>query len=133
VNLGSRLEGLNKVYGTEILLSETTAELAQESFRFREMDLVRVKGRKQPVRIYELVENSEAQLPKEKEQALSEFAAGLEAYRQQFWEEARGLFKQSMALWPEDGASRIMAERCEIYQETPPPEEWDGVFEMKTK
>jgi adenylate cyclase len=133
VNLGSRLEGLNKVYGTEILLSETTAELAQGSFRFREMDLVRVKGRKQPVRIYELVDNSEAQLPKEKEQSLSEFAAGLEAYRQQFWEEAKGLFNQSLALWPEDGAARIMAERCEIYKETPPPEEWDGVFEMKTK
>jgi adenylate cyclase len=133
VNLGSRLEGLNKVYGTEILLSETTAELAQGSFRFREMDLVRVKGRNQPVRIYELVDNSEAQLPKEKEQSLSHFAAGLEAYRQQFWEEARGLFKQSLALWPEDTASRTMAERCQIYQETPPPEEWDGVFEMKTK
>jgi adenylate cyclase len=133
VNLGSRLEGLNKVYGTEILLSESTAELAKGSFRFREMDLVRVKGRKQPVRIYELVDNSEAQLPEEKEQSLGEFAAGLEAYRQQFWEEARTLFNQSMELWPEDGASRIMAERCQIYQETPPPEEWDGVFEMKTK
>jgi adenylate cyclase len=133
VNLRSRLEGLNKVYGTEILLSETTAELAQGSFRFREMDLVRVKGRKQPVRIYELVDNFEAQIPKEKEQSLSEFAAGLEAYRQQFWEEARGLFEQSLALWSEDTASRVMAERCQIYQEMPPPEEWDGVFEMKTK
>jgi adenylate cyclase len=121
------------MYGTEILLSETTAELAQGSFRFREMDLVRVKGREQPVRIYELVDNSEAQLPEVKEQSLSDFAAGLEAYRQQFWEEARALFNQSVELWPEDSASRIMAERCQIYQETPPPEEWDGVFEMKTK
>ena len=133
VNLGSRLEGLNKMYGTEILLSEATAELAKGSFRFREMDLVRVKGREQPVRIYELVANSEDQLPKEREQSLSHFAAGLEAYRQQLWEEARTLFKQSMELWPEDTASRVMAERCQIYQETPPPEEWDGVFEMKTK
>ena len=64
---------------------------------------------------------------------MSHFAAGLEAYRQQFWQEAMGLFKQSLALWPEDGPSRVMAERCEIYQEAPPQGEWDGVFEMITK
>jgi adenylate cyclase len=128
VNLGSRLEGLNKMYGTEILLGENTAD-----FQLREVDLVRVKGRKQPLRIYELLGNSEASLPKEKEQSLSYFAAGLEAYRQQIWQEALGLFKQSLTLLPEDGPSRIMAERCRIYQETPPPGEWDGVFEHVTK
>jgi adenylate cyclase len=99
----------------------------------REVDLVRVKGRKQPVRIYELLGNSEASLPKDKEESLSHFAAGLEAYRQQFWQEALGLFKQSLTLLPEDGPSRVMAERCQLYQEAPPPEEWDGVFVMTTK
>lgn len=133
VNLGSRLEGLNKVYGTEILLSENTADLAQGSFRLREVDFVRVKGRKQPVRIYELMDKSGTSLPGDKEQALSFYRDALEAYRQKFWDKAMGLFKQSLALWPEDGPSRTMAERCEIYRETPPPEEWDGVFEMKTK
>ena len=133
VNLGSRLEGLNKLYGTEILLGENTAELLGGSFLLREVDLVRVKGRKQPVRIYELVGNSEALLPKEREQSLRHFAAALEAYRQQFWQEALGLFKQSSALCPEDGPSRIMAERCQIYLEAPPEEEWDGVFEMMSK
>jgi len=133
VNLGSRLEGLNKTYGTEILLGENTADLLDGSFLLREVDLVRVKGRKQPVRIYELLGNSEASLPKEKEESLSHFAAGLEAYRQQFWQEALGLFKQSLTLLPEDGPSRVMAERCQIYQEAPPPEEWDGVFVMTTK
>ena len=133
VNLGSRLEGLNKTYGTEILLGENTAELLEGSFRLREVDLVRVKGRKQPVHIYELLGNSEASLPKEEEESLSHFAAGLEAYRQQFWQEALGLFKQSLTLLPEDGPARIMAERCQLYQEAPPPEEWDGVFVMTTK
>ncbi len=133
VNLGSRLEGLNKMYGTEILLGENTADLLEGSFQLREVDLVRVKGRKQPLRVYELLGNSEASLPKEKEQSLSYFAAGLEAYRQQIWQEALGLFKQSLTLLPEDGPSRIMAERCRIYQETPPPGEWDGVFEHVTK
>jgi adenylate cyclase len=133
VNLGSRLEGLNKMYGTEILLGENTADLLEGSFLLREVDLVRVKGRKQPVRIYELLGNSEASLPKEKEQSLSYFAAGLEAYRQQIWQEALGHFQQSLTLLPEDGPSLIMAERCRIYQETPPPGEWDGVFEHVSK
>jgi adenylate cyclase len=133
VNLGSRLEGLNKTYGTEILLGENTADLLEGSFLLREVDLVRVKGRKQPVRIYELLGNSEASLPKEKEESLTHFAAGLEAYRQQFWQDALNLFKQSLTLLPEDGPSRVMAERCQIYQEAPPPEEWDGVFVMTTK
>ncbi len=133
VNLGSRLEGLNKTYGTEILIGENTADLVEGSFLVREVDLVRVLGREQPVRIYELVGNSLDTLPKEKEQALSHFSAGLEAYRQQFWKEALGHFKESLELWPEDGPSRVMSTRCQIYHESPPPEEWDGVFEMITK
>jgi adenylate cyclase len=133
VNLGSRLEGLNKMYGTEILLGENTAALVGTSFLLREVDLVRVKGRKQPVRIFELLGKSMDLVPKEKRESLSHFAAGLEAYRQQFWQEALGLFKASLALWPEDGPSRIMAERCEIYQEASPQGQWDGVFEMFTK
>jgi adenylate cyclase len=133
VNLGSRLEGLNKTYSTEILIGENTADLVEGSFLLREVDLVRVLGREQPVRIYELMGNSMDTLPKEKEQSLSHFAAGLEAYRQRFWQEALGHFKESLELCPEDGPSRVMLRRCQIYDETPPPEEWDGVFEMMTK
>ena len=133
VNLGSRLEGLNKVYKTEILIGENTARLVEGSFLLREIDMVRVVGRQQTVRIYELLAKSGTSLPGDKEQALSFYRDGLEAYRQKFWEEALGLFKQSLSLWPEDGPSRTMAERCQIYREAPPPEEWDGVFEQITK
>jgi adenylate cyclase len=133
VNLGSRLEGLNKIYGTEILIGENTARLVENSFLMREVDQVRVKGRKQPVRIYELLGNSGDSLPREMEESLNYFIAGLEAYRQQVWPEALDLFKRSLAILPEDGPSRIMAERCQIYQEAPPPTDWDGVFTMTTK
>jgi len=98
VNLGSRLEGLNKAYGTEILLGETTAQLVEKAFVLREIDLVRVVGRDQPVRIYELLARSGTALPKEQEEALSSYAVGLEAYRQQRWGEALGLFKFSLTL-----------------------------------
>jgi adenylate cyclase len=133
VNLGSRLEGLNKTYGTEILIGENTVQLVGDSFLMREVDQVRVKGREQPVRIYELLGNSGDSLPKEMEESLNYFTAGLEAYRQQVWQEALALFKKSLAILPEDGPSRLMAERCQIYQEAPPPTDWDGVFTMTTK
>jgi adenylate cyclase len=133
VNLGSRLEGLNKQYGTEILIGENTAELVEKSFVLREVDMVQVVGRKQPVRIYELLATAGASLPIEQDKAFSAYAAGLEAYRQQFWDEALGLFQESLTLWQQDGPSRIMAERCLVYQETPPPEEWDGVYEATKK
>jgi adenylate cyclase len=133
VNLGSRLEGLNKVYGTEILIGENTAQLVEKSFLLREIDLVRVVGREQAVRIYELLVAAGTSLPTAKEQALRAYAAGLQAYRQQRWDEALGFFKESLALWPVDGPSRIMAERCQIYQKEPPPEAWEGVFEALYK
>ena len=133
VNLGSRLEGLNKGYGTEILIGEHTAELVGDSFILREIDLVQVVGRVQPERIFELLGGSSSALPDEQEKAFRFYAAGLQAYREQRWKEALENFRKSLELRPGDGPSRTMAERCLIYQETPPPEEWDGVFEAVHK
>jgi adenylate cyclase len=133
VNLGSRLEGLNKMYRTEIILGENTARLVEGSFLLRELDMVRVVGRKQPLRIYELLGISGDSLPKERLESLRQFAAGLDAYRRQLWQDAIVLFTQSVALWPQDGPSRIMAERCKIYQEACPPGDWDCVFEHTSK
>ena len=133
VNLGSRLEGLNRVYGTEILLGEMTAQLAEGAFVMREVDMVRVKGRVQAVRTYELVASAGAALPPKHEEALRLYATGLEAYRKQLWGDALGLFTQALAVRPEDGPSRTMANRCQVYQDSPPSEDWDGVFEQLVK
>jgi adenylate cyclase len=133
VNLGSRLEGLNKVYGTEILLGENTARLVEGAFTLREVDMVRVLGRTQPVRIYELIAKLGASGTPEQETAAKSYAAGLEAYRQKVWDEAISLFGQALTLCPGDGPSRTMAERCAIFQKSPPPEEWGGVFEQVFK
>jgi adenylate cyclase len=133
VNLASRLEGLNRVYGTEILIGENTARLTDGAFLLREVDMVRVKGRTQAVRIYEPLGAAGVPLPSAQDEALHLYAAGLEAYRKQGWEDALGLFTQSLALRPEDGPSRVMAERCQVYRAAPPPEDWDGVFEQLVK
>jgi adenylate cyclase len=133
VNLGSRLEGLNKAYQTEILIGENTAELVAGDFVLREIDTVQVVGREQAVRIYELLAKAGTSLPPEQEKAYSSYAAGLEAYRQQYWDDAIGLFTEALSLWKGDGPSLTMLGRCEIYQKTPPPEHWDGVFEALYK
>ncbi len=133
VNLGSRLEGLNKMYGSKILIGENTARLVKNEFLLRKIDVVRVKGRAQCVDVFELVAENGHEVPPPHSQALKEYAAGYEAYCEQHWDEALGLFEKALESLPEDGPSRTMAERCRIYRETPPPEGWDCVFEPKTK
>ena len=74
-----------------------------------------------------------APLVSEHEKALWCYADALEAYRKGRWAEALGLFRQALTLWPQDGPSRALAARCEVFQATPPPDPWDGVFEQLTK
>jgi adenylate cyclase len=133
VNLGSRLEGLNKVYRTDIIIGENTAALVEGAFRCRELDMVRVKGRAQAVRIYELIGATGTELPVEHEKALSCYAEGLDAYRKGRWADALGLFRHALTLWPEDGPCRTLGERCEVFLATPPPESWDAVFDQLVK
>jgi adenylate cyclase len=133
VNLGSRLEGLNKVYGTNIIMGENTARMVEGAFQLRDIDLVRVKGRQRPLRIYELLAASGNSIPAELKQALTCYAAGLEAYRQQSWQEALALFERSLKFRPQDGPSRTMAQRCRNFIQTPPAADWDGVFEQIDK
>ena len=129
VNLASRLEGLNKIYGTEIIISEHTAELVTGSFRLRELDLVRVKGREQVLRIYELIGVADVPLSAEKKELLDLYEAGLSPYRERRWDEALELFRKCLLLCAEDGPSRLMQRRCRTYRDNPPPEDWGGTFE----
>jgi adenylate cyclase len=132
VNLGSRLEGLNKVYGTEIIIGENTARLVEHAFRLRELDTVRVIGRRQAVRIYELIAKAGTALDPEHEKALSVYAQALEAYRNGAWADALVLFREARAVRPDDGPARALAGRCLEYEATP-PEAWDGVFDQRFK
>ena len=132
VNLASRLEGLNRVYGTDILIGEATAQLVDGAFVLRELDMVRVKGRTQAVRIYELLAGPGSEIRPDLDEACRLYSAGLGAYRKQLWDEAIGLFTECLALRPEDGPSRAMLERCHAHRAAP-PEDWDGVFDQLVK
>jgi adenylate cyclase len=138
VNLSSRLEGLNKDFGTHVIVSETTYQVArEESFVFRELDLLRVKGKLQPVTIYELIgrqadftANGNAE---ELRTRLDLFARGREFYRNREWQSAQQTFQQVLDRWPEDGPSRVYWKRCQDYLFEEPPSAWDGVFTMTHK
>ncbi|MHB8773282.1 MAG: adenylate/guanylate cyclase domain-containing protein [Syntrophales bacterium] len=131
VNLASRLEGTNKEYGTNIIISEFTYEMVKEELFCRELDAVRVKGKKLPVRIFEL-------LGERKDAARwSEFAVRFEngraEYRAGRWDKAIAAFEAVLSLRPEDSPSRLYLERCRQLKTNPPPGEWDGVFTMTKK
>jgi len=129
VNLASRLEGLNKIYGTEIIISGDTAELVAGAFRLRELDMTRVKGREQVLRIYELLGVADMHVPEQQEELLELYQAGLTPYRERRWDDALKLFGKCLRINPDDGASKLMEWRCQMYRENPPSEDWDGTFE----
>jgi adenylate cyclase len=133
VNLGSRLEGLNKIYGTDILIGEETARLVKDSFLLREIDYVRVKGKEKPVRVYELLGNKDISLPSEKEEAFQIYSAGLEAYRSRRWKDAIDLFERGQKFYSDDKTFEVMALRSRLCRKTPPGDEWDGVFIERRK
>jgi adenylate cyclase len=132
VNLGSRLEGTTKEYKVSIIISETTYELVKSDMLCRELDLIQVKGKTKPIRIYELVDHR-LRGAGDKELRVRTFEAGLAHYRARRFEDASREFKNCLQLSPHDGPAGIFLERCRILKDNPPPADWDGVFIMKTK
>lgn len=127
VNLASRLEGLNKQYGTSILVSETIRENAAQDFEFRLLDKVAVKGKSEAIRIYELLgRKGEA----------GEMCGIVEAYEKAFAAYGARDFAGAAAILaqqPDDGPSATLLHRCQEYQAAPPAADWDGVYVSKIK
>ena len=133
VNLASRLEGANREYRTGIMVAHRTYELVREEILGRELDRIAVKGRGEPVRVYELLGMKKDETTDELERFLAHYADGMTGYFSRRWPEACTAFEAALALRPEDYPTRLHLERIHTYQEQPPPENWDGVFVMKTK
>ena len=134
VNLASRLEGINKLYGTNIIVSEQTYGCVKEDFLWRELDLVRVKGKERPSAIYELLGRRGESGDDEELSRL--FSRALSLYRERKFADAEGLFKAVLERFPGDGPSEVYMERCSQYRASPPSppsDAWDGVFVAKTK
>jgi len=131
VNLASRLEGLNKYYGTKILITENTKKSVKDKFETRKLDLVKVKGKKKPILIFELL-SKKNELDKKHLKFVKLFEAGLDLYLKNKWKPAIANFQEGLKLI-DDNASSIFINRCKEFSKKPPPNDWDGVWEMKTK
>lgn len=128
VNLGARLESANKLYGTQILISDDTCQAARDHLVVRQVDLLRVYGRQEPVRVYELLALKDDPLDVKTREMLSYFQQGYQHYRDRNWDWAMNQFRQALQIRPDDHPSRLYVMRCQEFLRTPPPESWDGVY-----
>jgi adenylate cyclase len=133
VNLASRLEGLNKLYGTEIIVSKSTRENLNSSetrFLMRELDLVQVKGKEEPISVFELVNTFSSDT--NKTDLVRMFTEALSTYREGRFREAEEKFIEILRNFPKDRPSALYKERCREYIMHPPPD-WKGVYIAKEK
>ncbi len=132
VNLGSRLEGINKQYGTRIIISEFTKnKISADEFLYREIDWVKVKGKNEPVKIYELM--NQGDIPQIQKDQVIKFNSGFLLYHEQQFEKAIQEFNAARSFNASDQTSQLYIERCQNYMKNPPGDSWDGVFTMTTK
>lgn len=133
VNLASRLEGVTKTYGAKVIISEFTHQRLKLPRQFRQLDLIKVKGKELPVAIYELLDcHTERTFPN-MEQVVRAYERGLRSYRACQFQPAIEAFEEALRLHPKDKASQIFIERCAYYLHHPPPESWDGSWTMAEK
>jgi len=132
VNLASRLEQANKFYGTHILVNKTTRELAGDTLAFREIDSLRVAGRFEPERVFELMEYTD-HLSEAERQLMRTYQAALVLYRMREWEGAATAFRECLDIMPADRPSQVMLERIAAFRMTPPEAGWDGVWVAMSK
>jgi len=131
VNLASRLEGVNKYFGTGIIISGNTYQLAKERIEARELDLIAVPGRRKPIRIFQLL-GEKHKITKSEKRVKALFEDGLKLYRIRKFRDALRIFERVTEINPNDHPSRIFIARCKDLMEAPPTK-WDGVFRPREK
>ena len=132
VNLGSRLEGLTKFYGVHLVVSEFTVEGLEDRYVFRELDLVRVKGKKEAVRVYEPI-RPRAETTDALSREINSYHQALGLYREGHWDEAHKAFQALREAYPSTPLYQLYLERTERLRLNPPIDGWDGVFERTEK
>ncbi|UTC64556.1 adenylate/guanylate cyclase domain-containing protein [Treponema sp. OMZ 788] len=132
VNLAARLEGANKEYGSKSIISEAVYENLDDSFICRELDLVTVKGKTEPVRIFEILQPTEKQPIEAVNEIKKLFETGLFHYRKRKWKQAEKAFSECVEKH-NDAPSKVFLKRIAHYQEFPPKNGWKGVFIMNVK
>lgn len=136
VNLAARLEGANKAYGSKSIITEAVYQKLRDMFICRELDFITVKGKTEPVRIYEILQHKNQANKNNATEKLTEikelFEKGLEFYRAQEWDKSESCFSEC-ALKYNDMPSVVFLDRIRHFKQNPPPKDWDGVFKMVVK
>jgi adenylate cyclase len=133
VNLASRLESASKQYHARLLVSEFTIKKLHGTYRTREIDRVIVQGKTQPVGLHEVLDyHSDESFPNVME-VLNAFRHGVKCYRERRWDEGMKAFREALEFNPTDFVSQMYLDRCVHLKHSPPAEDWNGVFVMKTK
>ena len=128
VNLASRLESLNKLYGTHIIITEDVKNNFKEDFNTRLLDKVKVKGKNIPVFIYQIITEQEIY----SQDFLDNYNKGVKLYLMGIWQRAEEYFSKALELHPEDKASKVLKDRCLEYIDNK-PDFWDGSYTLTTK
>lgn len=132
VNLAARLEPACKIYRVGTMIAHGTREAAGAAIQTRELDLLAVYGKEEPVPVYELVALAGEELG-ERGELIEQFEKGVAAYRNRDFELAKTYFEAAVEIDEEDGPSFLYVERCNEYMTNPPPAEWDGVERRQVK
>jgi adenylate cyclase len=133
VNLASRLEGANKEYKTGIMVSERTFSLVENRILGRELDRIAVKGRSQPVTVFELIRTLAEPIRPAEREFLDFYTNAMGLYYRMQWKQSATLFTSALRLRPEDYPTQLHLNRIEAYQTAPPAGDWDGVFVLTSK
>jgi adenylate cyclase len=132
VNLTARLERANRVYGTEILVGETTAQVIGSQFETREIDTISVKGKTETTRIFELM-SAAGQLSEELARLRQRYEQARQTYLAQEWDLAEATFRECLQIRPNDGPSHVFLERIQVLRRNPPGKGWNGVWQLVEK
>jgi len=132
VNVAARLERANRVYGTQILINENTAQAINSDFETREIDTISVKGKTETTRIFELM-SAAGQVSEELLRLRERYDAARRSYLAQDWDTAEASFRECLGIRPNDGPSRVLLERIQLLRRNPPGRDWNGVWHLREK
>jgi len=132
VNLTARLERANRVYGTQILIGETSAQAIGSQFETREIDTISVKGKTETTRVFELM-SATGQLSEELTRLRQRYEQAQRMYLTQEWDLAEATFRECLEIRPIDGPSRVFLERVQVLRRNPPGKDWNGVWQLVEK
>jgi adenylate cyclase len=132
VNFASRLEPTNKEYGTDILIGEATAQAARDLIEVRFLDKIVVKGKTEPVNVYELL-GKRGCLDEDRKKVVSLYTEALHLHWEQRWQDALDRLDTALGIDPADGPSQTLSTRINTYRDAPPPSDWQGEYVRATK